>query len=131
MSEENVEKLRAVLEGWNPRDMDMSLLDPEVIYEDTVLPDHAGERYRGHEGVARATRRWIEPYEELSLELEQLIGAEDRFVSAHRARAKARHSGIEGEIPVFYAWTFRNGKVIHFRSFIDREAALEAVGLSE
>lgn len=65
MSQENAEKLRAFLEGWNlegPTDrLDPSLLDPEVTYEDTTLPDHVGETYRGHEGVARATDRWTEP----------------------------------------------------------------------
>jgi hypothetical protein len=79
MSQENVENLRAFLEevsgpiapalaAWK-RGEALSLLDPEVTYEDTALPDHAGETYRGHEGVIRATERWAEPYEELTVEL--------------------------------------------------------------
>jgi hypothetical protein len=68
MSQENVENLRAVLEAlnlaaWSRGESDRSLLDPKVTYEDTTLPDHVGETYRGHEGVARATERWLEPYE--------------------------------------------------------------------
>src|SRR5438874_8479636 len=67
MSQENVENLRAVLEAWDIQawkrgGFDVSLLDPEVTYEDTILPDHVGETYRGHEGVARAVARWFEPY---------------------------------------------------------------------
>jgi hypothetical protein len=65
MSQENVETLRAFLEGWGRETWtpgtwppgaaaDMSLFDAEVAYEDTVLPDHVGEVYRGHDGVARA-----------------------------------------------------------------------------
>jgi hypothetical protein len=50
MSEQNVESLRAFWEAWTPGgEMDMSLLDPKVIYEDSNLPDHIGEAYRGHE----------------------------------------------------------------------------------
>jgi hypothetical protein len=45
--------MRATLEAWNRGEADVSLLDPEITYEDTILPDHVGETYRGHEGVAR------------------------------------------------------------------------------
>jgi len=109
--------------------MDMSLLDPDVVYEDMNLPDHAGEAYRGHEGVTRAAERWVEGSEWLLVELEQIVGTGDRLVSVHRARSKARHTGIEFETPLAYAWTFRDGKVIHFQSFLDTGQALEAAGL--
>ena len=142
MSQENAEILRASLETWSRERwtleawqraevIDMQLLDPDVIYEDTVLPDHAGEAYRGHEGVIRATERWIEPFEDLTIELERIVGTDDRLVSVHRLRARARHTGIEFvELPVAYLWTFRDGKVIHFRSYRSAEEALEAAGLS-
>ena len=142
MSQENVERLRAFLETWGGEPwtletwerggaFDMFLLDPDVVYEDENLPDHVGEAYRGHDGVARATRRWVEPNEWLRVELEQIIGEGDRFVSIHLVRAKGRHTGIEFEGPVAYAWTFRDGKVVHFKSFRDKGAALKAAGLSE
>ena len=109
----------------------MSLLDPEVTYEDTTLPDHVGETYRGHDGVARATARWTEAYERLTIQLERILGSGDRLVSIHTVRGRARHSGIEAEGPVAYVWTFRNGKVIHFQSYRDPNEALDAVGLRE
>ena len=136
MSQENVESLRTYLEtwrweAWRRGEFDTSLLGPDVTYEDTTLPDHVGETYRGPEGVIRATERWVEAFEWLQIELEQVLGAGDRLVSIHRVRAKARHTGIELDGPVAYVWTFRDGKVIHFRSFRDPEEALEAVGLEE
>jgi len=139
MSEENVENLRAfwetwtlltwTQEAWRRGEIDMSLFHPDVTYEDATLPDHAGETYRGHEGVVRATERWIEPYEGLQIELEQIVDAGDRLVSIHRVRARARHTGIEFEGLVAYLWTFRHGRVIHFRSYRDPEQAMEAAGL--
>src|SRR2546427_10815629 len=73
MSQENAEKLQAFLEAWDIRgsldawsrgEADMSLFDPAVTYEDTILPDHVGETYRGFEGCSpgygaldRAARR--------------------------------------------------------------------------
>jgi ketosteroid isomerase-like protein len=134
MSQENVENLRMLLETWRieawRQGEDMSLLDPEVAYEDTTLPDHVGETYRGHEGVSRATTRWLEPYESFSIELERIVDAGDCVVSIHRVRGRARHTGIEGEGPVAYLWTFRGGKVIRFESFREPKDALKAAGLS-
>jgi len=134
VSRENVDNLQALLEefdleAWR-RGENMSLLDPEVTYEDTNLPDHVGETYRGHEGVRRATERWSEAYEELTIELDRIVGAGDELVSIHVVRGRARHTGIEAEGPVAYLWTFRAGKVTHFRSYRDPEEALEAAGLS-
>ena len=142
MSQQNAENLRSFLEPWGREPwtleawqrggvIDMSLLDPDVVYEDTNLPDHAGEAYHGHEGVARAAKRWIEGSEWLLVELEQIVGAGDRLVSIHRVRSKARYTAIEFDTPLAYVWTFRHGKVIDFRSYRDPEEALEAVGLSE
>jgi ketosteroid isomerase-like protein len=141
MSQENVENLRAFLEAasgpiatavaaWKGGEA-LSLLGPEVTYKDTTLPDHVGETYRGHEGVIRATERWAEPYEELTVELEHVVGAGDQLVSIHRVRAKARHTGIEFEAPLAYLWIFRDGKVTHFQSFVRPQEALEAAGLRE
>ncbi len=88
----------------------MSLLDPDVAYEDTA-------------------ERWIEGSEWLLVELERIVGVGDRLVSIHRARSKARHTGIEFETPVAYLWTFRDGMVIHVKSFLEPDQAIEAAGL--
>jgi ketosteroid isomerase-like protein len=143
MSQANVDTLRALFEtwtagtetwheaqeSWRRGEADMSLFDPDVSYDDTILPDHIGETYRGHEGVLRAAERWIEPFEWLRIELEQIVEAGERLVSIHRWQAQARHTGIEFDSPLAYVWTFRDGKIMHFRSYLDPEQALEAAGL--
>jgi ketosteroid isomerase-like protein len=143
MSESDVDTLRELFEtwtagtetrheareAWRRGDADMSLFDPEVSYDDTVLPDHVGETYHGHEGILRAAERWIEPFEWIRIEVEQILEAGDRLVSIHRWRAKARHTGIEFDSPLAYVLTFRDGKIIHFRSYLDPEQAIDAVGL--
>ncbi len=143
MTEDDVANLRAFLEDWGREPwtpeaweqadvIDMSLLDPDVVYEDTTLPDHIGEEYRGHEGIRRAAKRWIEPQEWLRVELDEIIEVGDQVVSVHRLRSKALHSGIEfdsrdADLPsLAYIWTFRDGKVIHFKSFLGADKAIEA-----
>jgi ketosteroid isomerase-like protein len=136
MSQADVENLKAVLgdwnlEAWKRGEADLSLFDSEVTYEDANLPDHVDEKYLGHEGVARATERWIEPFEELTVELERIVGTGNRLVSIHFVRMKALHTGIEMEGSLAYVWTFQNGKVVHFQSFRDTREALEVAGLAE
>jgi len=142
MSQENVEivrglveetfrDIRAFVDAAKRGDADMSKLDPEVVYEDENLPDHIGETYRGHVGIIRAAERWAEASEDLTIPLERIVGTGDHLVSIHAARSKARYTGIEFDAPLAYAWTLRDGKVIHFQSFRDPERALEAAGLRE
>jgi ketosteroid isomerase-like protein len=108
--ESNVERIRAFWETWTPgEELPMLVFDPDVTYEDSNLPDHIGETYRGHDGLARAAERWLEPSESVTIELEQIVGSGDRLVSIHHARSKARHTGIEDEGPLAYTWTFRDG----------------------
>jgi ketosteroid isomerase-like protein len=141
MSQEDVENLRAfletwtldtwTLEAWRRGAVDLSLLDPDVNYEDTTLPGHTGETFHGRKGVIRATERWLEHYDSLLIELEQIVDAGDRIVSVQRVRAKSRRTGIEFDGLLAYLWTFREGKIVHFRSFRDPEQAMEAGGLRE
>jgi ketosteroid isomerase-like protein len=146
MSQENVEKLRAFLETWaiapnavwhnavevwRRGEADMSIFDSDVTYEDENLPHHFGETYRGHEGVLRAAERWIAPFESLSVELTEIIDIDDRLLSLHRWRATAQHTGLEFDTPLAYIWTFRDGKIIHFRSFLDTAEAFKVAGLAD
>jgi ketosteroid isomerase-like protein len=135
----NLEKLREALDAWSqerwtpedPWDAELllSLLDPEVVYEDTVLPDHGSELYRGVDGVQRAVDRWLETFDFMQVELRSIVGSDDRFVSTHRWRTRARHSGIEFDGPLIYIWTFRDSLVVHLKSFVDEQRALEEAGL--
>jgi len=140
MSQENVEKLRLFVQPWGEPggleatgrgEGDWSLVDPEATYEDDSLPDHAGEVYRGHEGLARATRQMIEPFEGTTIELDRIVGSGDRLVSIHRIQARSRFTGIDFDTPYAYVWTFRTGKIIHGRGFASVRKALKAAGLSE
>jgi hypothetical protein len=99
----------------------------EALEADMSLPDHVGEIYHGHEGLVRAAERWTEPFDWMVVELEQIIDAENYLFSFHRWRAKARHTGIEINEPLVYRWSFRDGRVVHFRSLDPGEADVAAL----
>jgi len=135
VSDANVENLRAFIERWDLQawvrgEIDMSLYDPDVTYEDTILPDHAGEIYRGYEGYARAARLWLKPAEEPSVEPVEILGAGDHLVSIQRFCGRARFTGLEFEVTYACHWTFRDGKVVHINAYLEPAEALKAAGLA-
>ena len=128
---ENVEKLRVWLKTWDLEalirgEIDFSFVDPDVTYEDAILPDHAGEVYRGQQALIHAAQVWLGPYETFSLGLERILDAGDCVVSIHRFRARARHTGIEFEEPLAWLFTLRAGKIIRWRAYRSADEALEA-----
>jgi ketosteroid isomerase-like protein len=135
MSQQNVENLRAFFQTWDPwewaRGEGMSLFDPALVYEGDFLPDHVGESYRGYDGLARATRQWLEPIEEVTVELERITGTGDDLVSVQQASGTMRHTGIHFDQVYTWLWRFRGGKVTYLKTFGDTQAALKAAGLAE
>src|SRR5688572_27001576 len=136
MAQQIVEGLRAYLDAFDSEalsrgEVDCPYLASDVTYADEILPDHVGEVYRGREGIGRAGRAFLAPYETHSIELEQIIDAGECVVSIHRFRATARHTGIEFDVPLAWLFQVRDGEVTHWHAYGSREEALEAAGLPE
>jgi ketosteroid isomerase-like protein len=135
VSHENVEILRVFFETWDPREWvrgeNMSLFDPEVVYEGDVLPDQAAESYRKPQGIARAAGQWLEPFEEMTIELERIIGTGDCLVSVQRGSGRMRHTGMRFDRVYALLWRFRDGRVTYLKAFGDTGEALRAAKLEE
>ncbi len=65
------------------------------------------------------------------MDAEQLIDAGDQVVVVVRDGGRLKDSGSEIWNRFVHVWTVRDGKVIRWASYGDKDAALEAVGLSE
>ena len=135
MSEENVndvERMWETLMSGDASILPRSFLDPEVTYEDDILPDHIGELYRGHEGIQRAWTQSLEPVKGGVWENELIWArdAGDAVVSCHHVRFQGEASGIKVEFDYAYIWKLRKGKIFYCKAFRDPSDALEAAGLS-
>jgi hypothetical protein len=104
---------------------------PAVPLRSPVLPDHAGEPYRGLDGFNRAGETWIEQFEWMVVEMERIVDADEQVVSLHHVRRRMLHTGIEFEESLAYVSTFQGGKVVHIRAYADHAEALKAAGLAE
>lgn len=64
-------------------------------------------------------------------EPERFFDAGDRVLVFVRASATGKGSGAQVELRVAHEFAIRDGRVVRFKVYPDREQALEAVGLGE
>jgi uncharacterized protein len=131
MSQENVEIVRAIHEGWARGDFAVGadLLAPDFEWHQFPRAVEPGTR-RGPE-VEDAFRRMFEIYEDMRVDPREFIEADNQVVVVGRAFATARGSGMPLDIQVAFVWTVRDGKLVRNEVFTDRREALETAGLSE
>ena len=146
MSQENVEVVRAMLEGFlaGETEYDASgvltrfpgeeVWDAEIVFDISVaeMPDASGV-FRGVEACRGFWHEWLAAWEALEYEYE-VVDAGDRVVALiNNQRMRGRSTGIEMPIGGDYAHvvTFRQGRLVHWKIYATQTEALEAVGLSE
>lgn len=131
MSEhDNVELVQRAFEVWNRGSIEefLELVDPEVEWcPNQQMPD-VDAVYRGHEGVRRFFRDFIEPWETITVEALDTRTKGDEVVMLVRFQAKGR-DGIEVDVTRTHRYTGREGRLIAFRSYDDHALALAEAGI--
>jgi ketosteroid isomerase-like protein len=136
MSKENVEVVRRGFDAFNrggrEAQASAAMLAPDVVWEVAVgISDFDGV-YRGREAVRRFWRTFMAEFEDLHIEVEELVDCGERVFSTARAVGRGRHSGAVGVgLMVFAVFTVRDGLIVRYQLYADRDKALEAAGLRE
>jgi ketosteroid isomerase-like protein len=133
VSQENVEIVRSAFAAWvgGDRERALDLAHPEIVVDATRRVFNPAT-YVGVEGVRRMFADMDEVWEEFRPDQLEFIDAGDRVVVIGRAIGKGKSSGVKVERSLAAIWTVRDGRVIRVEtSYVDRRAALEAVGLAE
>jgi ketosteroid isomerase-like protein len=132
MPEENVAVVRDVCAAWERGDWAARVgrYDPdlEVVYSTSAFPD-AGT-YRGGRVALDAWNRWLDAWEEFSMELVDLIDADEEIIALTRLRGRGRESGATVDADVGVIFECDRGTIKRM-VFCDREEALEAAGQRE
>ena len=130
MAGENVDAIRSVYDDWAEGDFraGVHLFDADVeLVMRPEFPD-AGT-YVGIEGVRSYTRSFLEPWQRITIEAEELIEAGDNVIAAVLQRGVGEGSGIATELRYYHLWSLRAGKVIRLETFRERAPARAAAGL--
>jgi ketosteroid isomerase-like protein len=132
MGRESVESIRRVYERWAEGDFRsaVELFDPFVLFVMRPEFPDAGT-YLGPDGVGEYMHGFLEPWEQVTIEAEEILDVGDSVVVAVSQRGIGAGSGAATQLDYFHVWSFRGGKAIRLESMRTRVEALEAVGLSE
>jgi ketosteroid isomerase-like protein len=127
----DIDMIRKGFAAWSRGDLEGAIdyLDPGIEFLTSGLYPGLDPVYRGHEGFARFFSDFRGPWEDISLDVEQVVEATPRlFVVAGHFRATAR-DGLLVERPVGVLVTTNNGTITRMQSCPSHEEALEAAGL--
>jgi len=130
MSDQNVTIVRAIHEvlarGESPASL--GLLHSDIEYVNPPGAVEPGTR-RGIAAYEDALRSIHEAFEDVRIEVRDIIDAGDQVVVLATFTARGGSSGAQRRHEDGYVWTVRDGKAVSFQWFHDQAKALEAVGL--
>ena len=137
MSPENVEVVRRQFADTNARDFAAAM---DAYADDVTLISHwrgslLSPAATGKAAVGEWFGDWFRQFSsDYRFDIEDARGVADRVFVVATHHGRGRGSGAPIEHRMAYAYTVREGKVTHVELWADedgREAALQAVGLSE
>jgi uncharacterized protein len=131
MSRENVEVVRRGYEEFNRTGVPPAdLFHASAEFDATkTLPDVPV--FRGRERFLALIRDYSGSFDDFQVEPEEVLDVGDHVVAVVRDGGRLKGSDQEIWNRFVHAWTLREGKVIRWASYLDKQEALEAVGLRE
>jgi ketosteroid isomerase-like protein len=136
MSQENVEIVRGLYARWGDGDFSTrDEFDPDVEFAriggDVVSGPGGPGRWHGRDEMWRAVLEWLSLWEDFHVAAEDFIEVDDQIVVLSRQTARGKLSGTSVERQLAEVLTLRNGRIVRYESYWDRNEALKAVGLEE
>jgi ketosteroid isomerase-like protein len=128
MAEENVDRYEQALDAFSREGYEglIPFFDEEIEVYDPDLPN--GGSYHGHSGARRILAQLLEGFEEIEIKDFKLHPAGDRVVGLFHTYLRGG-AGVEIEIRDAHTWTFRGGKVVYWRLYLDQAEALSDAGV--
>jgi uncharacterized protein len=126
----SVEATRRSYEAFARGDMEgvVADMDEAIEWHQAQGLPHGG-LYRGLAEVRRAIfdpldEEW---WDEFAADADDFLDAGDHVVVIGRYRGRAKETGKPLDVPFVHVWTWRGGKAIRFRQFLDTAGWVEAL----
>jgi ketosteroid isomerase-like protein len=126
----NVDIYRQIIEAWNDGGIDAVLpyYDEEIEIYDPDLPGEG--TYRGHEGARVVLEQMMAGSPVPSIKDWELVPAGDRVIGLLHTHWRApTEDKLDVELRDAHMLTFRDGKVVYWRVYLDQREALKDAGL--
>ena len=124
-----LEKLHALYDEWANGEMSRSdIFDPEVESESFGVWPEGDISVRGREELWTLMADWLRTWRRpLTITAEEFIQSGDRILVLILWRGAGKGSGAEVEGAGAHLWTFRDGLVVRFDVYRDRNEARSAL----
>lgn len=131
MSRENVDLVRRAFDAWNRGDFEAALNvaadDLEMDWSNSIGPLRGV--YRGREEILDFISSFIEPFDSLEWDQEELIEVdESHVIVVNRVRIRGGHSGVEADATGAQLWAIAEGEARRIKLYQSKAEALEAAG---
>jgi ketosteroid isomerase-like protein len=132
MSEENVDVVRMGYEAMNRGDLDavVSRFDPDAEIV-TALSAVQGGSYRGHRGLRSWWGEISRHFADVHFAARDLADLGDVVLATTTVSARGQGSAVDVEQEFTHVFRFRGARIVWFKSYMERAAAIEALGLRE
>ena len=128
MPSERVDIASRGFEAFNRGDLDAvgELLHDDVVAVVTDSLANSGV-YEGRDGFARMLAHWVEPWEELRVDVLELIEEGDAVLAPAVQHGRGRGSGVEISMRVVFLLRFRGDRMDFYRLCETLEEAREHI----
>ena len=128
MSAENVALLDRIYERWAHGDFGVELSShADITFAlDPAFPD-SGEHI-GPEGVAAYMRNFLEPWDELTMNAEEMIDGGDKVLVRLLQSGTGESSGIAVELRYFHLWIFEDSRLVRMEAIKEESDAMARLG---
>ncbi|MES3038206.1 MAG: nuclear transport factor 2 family protein [Bdellovibrionota bacterium] len=127
-----IEAVKKVYAGLNRNDVSAILehFDPSIVRIEPAENPSQGI-FRGLAEVSAHIEQARNTWEQGSCELERTLVAGDKVIAFAHVRVKVKNRVEWAEGHTADVFTFRNGKIVEFRTFFNVQEALEWAGVEE
>jgi ketosteroid isomerase-like protein len=109
----------------------IALCDPNIELHSRWVAVGGVTAYHGHEGVRRWAHEVEEVWEDVELAVEPYFDLGERTLAFYTLSGRGRQSGINSSMPFAQVATWRNGRCVRWKAYVDRDEALRELGVTE
>jgi uncharacterized protein len=103
----------------------LAMIDEDIEWRVPENLPHGGD-FRGRAGAARFFEGIGEQWEELQLDLEDIVSGGERVIALARLHGRLRGSGEKAGYSSAHAWTVRDGTPVRFAEYVNAPLTLPA-----
>lgn len=125
MASDDVTQMRAIYDSFNRRNFDelAELLDPDVVFEEAESRGDRARERRGRERMLEYLSSWWDAWETVQWEVDEAREEGGRVLTLCTVRGRPRGTDTDIERRMGHITRFRDGRMLHTRSYVHVERA--------